>query len=555
VAPTRLEQVVWGIAACTLAGLLCVFNYTLPAGTTLAIQATCYLLLLVYVAHAIELVVRQGRTFFLSQDSIVKVVILGTVAIVYRQPYFVAGLIILEETIRMLGVAARTTTTQRTFDFLQRRPALLLSASFLSIIGFGSILLSLPLSTHEGQISFLDAVFTATSATCVTGLVVQNTGTFFTGFGQGVILMLMQVGGLGIMVLSTALALVIGKRLSVEGRMAMQHVLDEDDYEAFRKILRNLFIFTLWAEGLGTAILTMRWYAEFHDFLRAFHYGLFHAVSAFCNAGFAFFPDSFIRYQSDPVFNLTLTALILVGGIGFAVIFGLTNYVRMQAPRTLNLHVKLTLWVTGGMLVGGMLFIFLTEFSGSLRHFPLRDKLWVAWFQSVTLRTAGFNTIDLATFADATIVLCALWMFIGGSPGSTAGGIKTTTVGVLLCTVRSMLSRRTHVEAFGRTIPWETIQKSISITFLSGGILALGVILLLFTNAIRFREALFEAISAVGTVGLSLGATAQLTPAGKLVITMLMFVGRVGPLTIALLMGQARDGKRYHLPEDKVIVG
>ncbi len=551
----RLNLLVFYFSLIVLSLLLIRFNYHLPPEPLLIINIICYLLMGVYVFQALVLFINLGFRIFQSFEFIIKVVILGALAITYTHPSLAAGLIILEEAVRGFRNFMQRASVNRLFDRLRTQPALLLSSSFAMVIAIGAILLSLPLATVGNQIHFLDAVFTATSAVCVTGLIVQDTSSFFTPFGQGVILVLMQLGGLGIMTMSTSLAMIIGKRLSIRERLFLQNVIEESDYQEFARIIRSIFKMTFLMEGLGAAILTARWYGEFGNFPKALYYGIFHSISAFCNAGFSLFSNSFENYQTDPVINLTITLLIIAGGLGFAVIYGLYGYRRSPSPRHLSLHLKMTLAVTGLLLFGGMFFIYLSEFSNSMIGMPLGQKLWISWFQSVTLRTAGFNTINMASFSSATLFMAMIFMFIGASPGSTGGGIKTTTVGVLFFTVRSMILGRDTVEGFGRSIPWDIVRKSISITFVAGGIVSVGVIALSLADNFTLKEILFEVTSATGTVGLSLGITGKLSALGKFLITLLMYVGRIGPLTVAFLIGREKPSRGYDLPMGKIVVG
>lgn len=554
-APRVLGKVLFYLSLFVLTVLLVKLNYQLPPEPTLAIQLSCYLLMAVYILQAISLAIHRGWRILQSYELILKVVIIGAIVVTYTQPELAAGIIILEETFRGIRYFMRRASVHRLFDRLRTQPALLLATSFGLIIGIGAVLLSLPLATTGARIHFLDALFTATSATCVTGLIVQDTGQFFTPFGQVVILTLMQLGGLGIMTLSTSLALIIGKRLSIRERLFMQSIMEETDYQEFARIVRNIFIMTFIVEGIGALILAGRWYVEFKNIGKALYYGVFHSISAFCNAGFSLFPNSLENYVTDPIINITITTLVIIGGLGFAVNYGLYSYQKMAKPKHVNLHIKTTLTVTAILLGGTMLFIFLTEYSDALINMSLKEKLWVSWFQSVTLRTAGFYTFDVSHFSTATLFLFMVLMFIGASPGSTGGGVKTTTVGVLFFTVRSMILGRETVEGFGRSIPWEIIRKSISITFVAGAIVTLGVIALALVEPFSLRESLFEVTSASNTVGLSLGATAKLTGSGKLIITLLMYIGRIGPLTVAFLMGAEKAGKGYNLPMGKIVVG
>lgn len=551
----RLTNVLFVFSFLVLSLLLLRFNYQLPPKVLWSFDLISHLLVGLYVIQALCLFFALGLRLFQSYELIIKVVILGALAITYTQPSVAAGLVIMEEALRAVRQFMQRANVHRLFDRLRTQPALLLSSSFAFVIAIGATLLSLPVATTGRQIDFFDALFTATSAVCVTGLTVQDTGTYFTTFGQGVILGLIQIGGLGIMTLSTSLAVIIGRRLSIRERLFMQNVIDEVDYHEFARIVGNIFKMTFLIEALGALILTLRWYGEFENVGKALYYGVFHAVSAFCNAGFALFPNSLVDYQTDPAINLTITSLITIGGLGFAVVYGMYNYYQNPKPRRLNLHLKTTLTVSAILTIGCALFIFLAEYSESLLGLPLGQKLWISWFQSVTLRTAGFNTFDITQFSSTTLFLFMVLMFIGASPGSTGGGIKTTTVGVLFFTVRSMISGRDNVEGFGRTIPWDIVRKSISITFVAGGIITFGVLAVSLVDFSRFQEILFEVVSAFGTVGLSLGITSKLTALGKLVITLLMYTGRIGPLTVAFLIGTQKASRGYDLPTGKIVVG
>ncbi len=551
----HLERILLGSVIIVLIALLYQYHHPLPSISNQFITLSCYGLMGLYLFNSVVVIRRMGWRFLQSSELFIKVVFIGAVLIVYTKPSLAASLIILEESVRLIVHLAGKTTAQKYLDTLRDRPALLIAGSFLSTIFAGTILLSLPISTVSNHISFIDALFTATSATCVTGLVVLDTGTFFTPFGQCIILLLIQIGGLGIMTLSTSLAVLIGKRMSIREKVFMQDLIASPTSDEINQIFRSIVIFTFTCEATGSILLAWRFLPDSPDFISALAKGVFHSVSAFCNAGFSLFPNSLMNYATDPITNITITSLILGGGLGFAVIHGIAAYLKSAPPRHLNLHTKMTLTVTCYLLFGGMLFILLTEYSRTLIHYSFGDKLLISWFQSVTLRTAGFQTIDLAASSNATIFMACVWMFIGASPGSTGGGIKTTTVGVLWATVKSILLNREQVEAFNRTIRWKTVRKSISIALISLLILVAGVTALCLVTTDSFQSVLFEAISAIGTVGLSLGITAELTVAGKIVITVLMFVGRIGPLTLAFMMGVGEASPRCSLPSEKVVVG
>lgn len=548
--PRLLYRIQFALCALVLCALLYQFNYASQPFVAQFVRFAASALIIYYIAAMAMLVWEFRSRALRNNDVLIKFVIIGSIIVTYPRPRLGAALIICETFFHAFLRAWRDTSTQRFFDRLRAQPALLIAGSFFTAIAACAILLSLPIATRGESIGFLHAVFTAVSATCVTGLTVVDTGSYFSVFGQCVILLFIQLGGLGIMTLSTSLAVLMGRRLSMSERLFLQQVTDASDYQAFWHMLRSIVRFTFICEGIGAVILAWRWYPDLGSLPRALFYGIFHSVSAFCNAGFALFADSLSHWRTDPITNATIAALVILGGLGFAVIA-----IMQRRPLRLNLHTRLVLRVSSVLLVVGTLFIMLSEYSGALLQYNVFEKFTISAFQAVTLRTAGFNTIDFNAMAPATLVLCMLWMFIGSSPGSTGGGIKTTTVGVLFATVRSMLRGRSHVELFSRTIPWDTVRKSISITFLYVIMIFFAVFMLLLLEPFSLQSILFESVSALGTVGLTLGITPHLTAAGKVVITALMFVGRIGPLTIAYLISLRPETQRFTLPEEKIMVG
>ena len=443
---------------------------------------------------------------------------------------------------------------------LERFPARLLAFSFLAIILVGTFLLTLPQATAtRAGAPWIDALFTATSATCVTGLIVVDTPVYFSRFGACVILLLIQVGGLGIMTLSTAALIVSGRRLSSRGRKAMQDIIEETNLATLPQTILFIVKMTFWAELAGGLLLFLWFLPDYERTSEAFFSAVFHSVSAFCNAGFSVFPDSLMRYQGHMGVNLTIAGLIVLGGLGFTVIAQILNresfWKKTGRIRSLSAHVRLVLVVTGLLLLLGTVLIFFFEFDNALLGFTLKEKLMGAFFQSVTLRTAGFNTISFESLRPITLFCMMAFMFLGGSPGSTAGGIKTTTLAVLALSVRAMFTGRQEVEVFGRTVPQQVVYRATAITVVSFVMLSSLFALLLVTQTAPFEGLLFEAVSAFGTVGLSTGVTPGLTTQGKLIVVVLMFAGRIGPLTLTLALAERAKRAPYRFPTGRIMVG
>jgi len=459
----------------------------------------------------------------------------------------------------MTGAVLKRTGLSGAFERGLRNPARLLLASFLFIIAIGIPLLMLPAATADGRgASFVDAVFTSTSATCVTGLVVRDTGSYFSGFGHMVILILMQVGGLGIMTFSTLFAIILGRRLGFREEEHMRGILDQSSTVEMYDLIIRIVSITMVFETFGALLLFLRWAGAMGS-EGALKSAVFHAVSAFCNAGFSLNADSLSAYVGDWYVNVVFIVLIVVGGIGFVVLNDVLNRTDGLNPFTvkwsrLTVHSRLAIITSAVLIVAGMLTMFFFEFDNSMLDLSVPEKLLASLFQSVTCRTAGFNTVDTADLRDVTLFICMILMFIGASPASTGGGIKTTTFTVLLLSVRCLLRSRDEVELFGRTIPHQTVYKAVAIVLFSLTFLVVFTVLLLATETGRFADILFEAVSAIGTVGLSTGVTGGLTAVGKLLITTLMYVGRVGPLTVALALGEVRK-VNIEYPTTRITVG
>jgi len=439
---------------------------------------------------------------------------------------------------------------------LHLRPAQTMTMGFLLVILVGTMLLSLPqMVTDPSKIVIIDALFTATSATTVTGLTLAPISEFYRPTGIWVILFLIQTGGLGIMTFGVLFSLVSNKRIKLQDAVALQGVLETESVGTVRKEIRLIFVLTLLLEVLG-AFLIFIFLPEGTD--QPIFTAVFHAVSAFCNAGFSLFPGNLEGFLGNIPMNGIIAVLILLGGIGFPVLNNLLSYPLRRKGRAawrLSFHSKMVLSISGGLLVVGTLGIYILEFQNTLSGLSWFDKWLAAFFHSVTARTAGFNTLNVGDFSDATLFLLILLMWIGGSPASTAGGIKTTTFGVMLATLKTMLNQREAVSFFKRSLSPLAVQKSLSIAFTSSALLAIFLLLLLFTEEGDFKAIMFESVSAFNTVGLSTGITSELSPIGKLIIIATMFIGRIGSLTLAFSLAERVMKGKYTYPEERVIIG
>ncbi|MFC1808074.1 TrkH family potassium uptake protein [Candidatus Omnitrophota bacterium] len=447
-------------------------------------------------------------------------------------------------------------------------PPQVIVLSFLSVIIAGSAILSLPMSTADNRgIGIVDSLFTATSATCVTGLATQDTGNVFSIFGKIVILCLIQVGGLGIMTFSTLFAIMLGRRLTISHNLTVQSALGHTKIEGLRELIAYIVFFTFSIEALGAAGLFFRWRATMGwDTLATLKHSIFHAVSAFCNAGFSLFSSSFQEFRSDAVVMGIISALIIIGGLGFVVFLELPKFKfwgkdRRPITSRLNLQTKLVVLITVFLIVVGALGVFVFENNNLLKGMSLHDKAIGSLFTSVTPRTAGFNVLSTADLRPVTLFMLILLMFIGASPGSTGGGIKTVTFGIILAGIYSMLYNRDRIVLFGRTIPKHVYRRAAVIFFLGLFVIIASTFLLSITesalagNNPYFLNILFESTSAFGTVGLSTGITPQLSGLGKIVIICTMFIGRLGPLTMALAIAMKKNKVDYRYPEEKLMVG
>nr|WP_154896909.1 TrkH family potassium uptake protein [Paenibacillus xylanexedens] len=433
-------------------------------------------------------------------------------------------------------------------------PPLILVGGFLLIISIGTILLMLPISNRSGEhLVFIDALFTATSAACVTGLVVVDVGTTFNLFGQIVIMVLMQLGGLGFMTIATLFALVLGKRISLKDRLLLKEAINADSMEGIVRIIRKVLIFSFTIEGVAAVILALRWAAEM-PLGQAAYYGIFHSVSLFNNGGFDLFGNSFQYYTGDLLFNLTASVLVISGGLGFVV---LNDLFEFHKRRRLSLQSKLVLSVSGALIGIGALVVFIFEFTNghTLASLSWPEKIYASIFQSVSTRSSGTSSIDITEMRQATQFFFILLMFIGASPGSTGGGIKTTTFLIMIGAVYAMIRGNKDIVFFRSRVPKELLMRALTIIMVSLIIFMIVVMLLLTTEDAPFLPLMFEAASAIGTVGLSVGVTHELTDIGKVIICFTMFIGRIGPLTIAYALRPRKEKKLYRHPEGRIIIG
>jgi trk system potassium uptake protein TrkH len=441
-------------------------------------------------------------------------------------------------------------------------PSRLFAASFAAVIVTGGILLWLPFSASKDHLTFINALFTSTSAVCVTGLVVVDTGTALSTLGQVITVVLIQIGGLGIITFSTVFFVLMGRSISFKGREIVQSTFLHTPRRDFMVIAKAVLWFTFVTESLGTLILFIRFSQDF-TLGEAFYRGVYHAVSAFNNAGFSLFSDNLIGYQGDLIVNFTIMGLIVHGGIGFIVQYEILSWLRGKQKR-LSVHTKIVLITTTVLIISGAMFFYIFEKNHIIKDVPVVTKFLISLFQSVTPRTAGFNTVDVGLLTNATLLLMIVLMFIGASPGSTGGGVKTTSAALLGLLMWNRLKGNMDVNVFNRTIPREIVGRSVSIIFASAFSVAIIWSVLLIAGEWHlppletrphFVEYLFDTVSAFGTVGLSMGVTPKLNDIQKLALVLMMFVGRVGPLTLAFSLSREAGKKTFSYAEEGVMVG
>ena len=448
--------------------------------------------------------------------------------------------------------------------FLSRHlpPARIFILSFAGVILIGTLALWLPFSASKERLTFIDALFMSTSGVCVTGLVVVDIGKDLSLIGQIITLVLFQIGGLGIITFSVFLFALMGRGASFKEREIIQSVYMHTPRRDFLLILKSVLLSTLMIETLGTLILFIRFSRDF-PWGQALYTSLYHAVSAFNNCGYSLFSDSLMGYQSDGIVNLTIMGLLILGGIGFIVLHELMARGRGSQKR-LSVHSKIALITTGFLIVSGALLFYVFEENNSLKNMEPGTSLLVCFFQSVTPRTCGFNTVDIGHLTNGAILLLMVFMFIGACPGSTGGGIKTTSAALLFLMIWNRFKGHDEVNVLNRTIPKEILTRTISIIIASSFSVSLitSVLLLSGSEALSpaesrqfFVEYLFEVISAFGTVGLSMGVTPALNDVQKIAVTLMMFAGRVGPLTLAFSLAAVTSKGEVTYAEETVMVG
>jgi len=430
-------------------------------------------------------------------------------------------------------------------------PPQFLILTFVVFIILGTMLLKMPISSNQ-PISWLDSLFTITSAMTVTGLVVVDTGTAYSYVGQVIIMIWIQIGGLGIMSFAILFFMFLGKKIGFRERVLIQQSLNQTTIGGVIRLVRSLFAFSLIIEGIAVMFLSIRWVPEL-GWGKGLYYSLFHAVSAFNNAGFGLWPDNLMKYVGDPIVNLTISGLLILGGLGFTV---MADVWRKRTFSKLSLHSKLMIVGTIVLNIVAMVIILLLEMNNAktLGSLSWPDKLWAAYFQGVSPRTAGFNTIDVTQINDSTAFFTIILMFIGAGSASTGGGIKLTTFIIILLAVFTYLKGKEEITTFKRSIDNKLVFKSLAIAMISILFVILAVFVLSITEKAPFVKIVYEVVSAFGTVGLSMGLTFDLTWIGKIVLIFIMFLGKLGPLTLAFSLAR-RDSSKIRYPKEDVLAG
>jgi trk system potassium uptake protein TrkH len=428
-----------------------------------------------------------------------------------------------------------------------------IALTFVALITFGTVLLMLPMASQSGaSLSFLDALFTATSASCVTGLIVVDTGKYFSTFGQMVIIMLIQLGGLGLMTIATLFSVAFGKKINLQERLRIQESLNESEITGVVKMCLRIFRLTIFIEFVFGTLLAWHFYSELG--MQGIYFGYWHAVSAFCNAGFDLFGnfDSLTGFITDVPVNLIITSLIILGSMGFNVI---EDVIHTRNFSKCHLHTKLSLITTAALIIIGTVVFFFLEQGNTLANLSMGNKILASYFQSITPRTAGFNTVDLGQLRIVTILFTCVLMFIGASPASTGGGVKTTTFALVVLSIRNMLHDKHETVIFGREIDQSYTNRAFVIVSL-GFIWVVGATLLVanFETA-PLDKILFEVVSAFATVGLSTGLSQHICSASKVVLIVSMFAGRVGILTFAMALTSKYRPNSIRYPKEKIMIG
>ncbi|MGL4873625.1 MAG: TrkH family potassium uptake protein [Clostridium sp.] len=432
-----------------------------------------------------------------------------------------------------------------------------LSLGFAIVVVIGAILLSLPISSKSGEATnFLDALFTSTSAVCVTGLVTLDTGTYFNTFGQIVIMLLIEIGGLGFMSFATFIAVLLGKKITLRNRLLVQEAMNTFSIQGLVKMVKYVLGFTFAVQFFGALLLSTQFIPEF-GVVKGIYFSIFHSISAFCNAGFDLFGNfsSLTSYAYNPVIILTISALIIIGGLGFTVWLEVYNY---KGIKRFSVHSKLVILVTLILIVLGTILMFLFEMNNNdtIGTMGAGGKWLNSFFASVSPRTAGFNSVSTDAMTTSGKFTTILLMFIGGSPGSTAGGLKTATFGIVILTVICVIKGRDDTEAFGRRFSKDLVYKAFALLMIGALLVVVVTMLLAITQPKEsFIDLLYEATSAFGTVGLTTGVTQRLNDLGKIIIMITMYLGRVGPMTVVLALVRNKTKQTHKYPEGKILIG
>jgi trk system potassium uptake protein TrkH len=551
--------------------VLSVFTTTLVVGfratNTLGIEVICLVLDVIAISSIAALlylernVTRALRVFITASAVLLVLALLSLLPLFSPLEWFallqfeamLAGLGLTQACLLLLALREGPLFAELIQQFM-RSPALLVLATFAAVAAAGAVALTFPVAAEGERIMPIDALFTSMSATCVTGLAVLDTPSAFTGFGEVAILVLIQVGGLGMMVLSTFATVMLGGRLTLRSEQALGQVLELNSPGHAYRLVRFIMAATFAIEAVGALLLTWAFVRHGVELPDAIWRGVFHSVSAFCNAGFALQTDSVVMFQSDPLALSVISLLIISGGLGFVVLSWLWLRAIHRERSRPPVQVRVVLWMSAALLVLGAIVYGLLEWHASLAGLTVFDKLGNALFQSVSTRTAGFNSVDLTLLQPATILLVMVLMFIGAAPGGTGGGIKVTTLAVLAAAIPDIVGTRGGATLFGRSIAPAILQRAATIAVVATMTASIALFLLLITEDAPFEVLAFEVVSALGTVGLSLGVTPNLSVTGKVVILATMFIGRVGPLTLALALSRSKPPALGY-PETRIMVG
>lgn len=454
---------------------------------------------------------------------------------------------------KAIGVIMNKSFINKIYDKITLNPPLVLSLGFAILITFGGVLLSLPFFTKSGEATdLIDSMFVAASASCVTGLTPVNTFEHWNTYGHVLLIILIQIGGLGVMSLASIIPLILGKKIGMKSRQILKEQLNVESLEGMIVLFKYVLVFTFGIEILGAILLSFR-FIPLYGAGTGIWYSIFHSISAFCNAGFDILGDSMYPFRDDILVNLTLSFLVIVGGLGFVVT---SELFRRRSFEKISTHSKLVLLISGVLLVlGTVMFLFLENGDGVLQYESVKGSILESFFQSVVARTAGFYSVDLSKIKDSTALMLMGLMFVGGSPGSTAGGIKTTTLGVLFISTHAVVRGESEPVVFGRHIGMDVVRKALAIFLVSITIILSVSFILTITESARLVDILYETVSALATVGASKGITADLSDVGKILITFCMYLGRLGPMTMAFAFGMKDKKSLIRYPESFISIG